>query len=76
MRSNPIVSGDPADEPLWTDKEAEAHLHMHKGFLAKDRVGRARIPFVKIGRAVRYRPDDIRAFIAASTRASTSDIAH
>jgi hypothetical protein len=75
MRTTDTNPGAVADEPLWTDKEAEAYLNMHQGFLAKDRVGPARIPFVKIGRAVRYRPADIRAFIAASTRMSTSDLA-
>ncbi len=60
-------------EPLLTDREAEALLHVHRGFLPKDRIGAARIPFVKIGRAVRYRPSDIRAFIDASVRRSTSD---
>ncbi len=68
----------PADtiEPLLTDREAEALLAVHNGFLAKDRVGPARIPFVKIGRSVRYRPSDIRTFIAGSLRKSTSDTAH
>jgi hypothetical protein len=29
--------------------------------------------FVRLGRAVRYRPEDVEAFIAAGTRCSTSD---
>jgi hypothetical protein len=60
-------------EQLIRDDEAEAILRVHDGFLAKDRLGRARIPFVKIGRAVRYRRADIEAFIAANLRKSTSD---
>jgi hypothetical protein len=29
--------------------------------------------YIKIGRAVRYHPDDVDAFVAASRRRSTSD---
>ena len=62
-------------EPLRTDRQAEEFLNVHHGFLAKDRVGKARIPFVKIGRSVRYRPSDLRAFVASNVRKSTSDTA-
>jgi len=58
---------------LLTESEAEARLRMARGFLAKDRCGKARIPFVKIGRSVRYRLSDLEAFIQASVRNSTSD---
>jgi hypothetical protein len=61
-------------ERLLTSDEAEVLLNVHHGFLAKDRVGTARIPFVKIGRSVKYKPSDLRRFIERSTRASTSDI--
>jgi excisionase family DNA binding protein len=30
-------------------------------------------PFVKVGRCVRYRLEDVEAYVAASTRMSTSD---
>lgn len=62
-------------ERLLTSEEAEALLNMHHGFLAKDRIGKALIPFVKIGRSVKYKPNDLREFIECSTRTSTSDIA-
>ncbi len=58
---------------LLTTTEAEQILGVHAGFLNKDRVEKARIPFVKIGRSVRYRRPDIEAFIAANVRKSTSD---
>lgn len=60
-------------EPLLTDRQTEAVLNVHPGFLAKDRLGKARIPFIKLGRAVRYRPADVRAYLAAQLRTSTSD---
>jgi hypothetical protein len=74
-KSEYIASAElaPANQPLLKDSAAEAILDVHDGFLAKDRVGKARIPFVKIGRAVRYRRADIEAFIAANIRKSTSD---
>lgn len=62
-----------AIERLLSSDEAEALLSVHHGFLAKDRVGKARIPFVKIGRSVKYKPSDLRRFIERSTRTSTSD---
>lgn len=65
----------PELERLLTDREAEGLLNVHHGYLPKDRVGTARIPFVKIGRSVRYRPSDIRNFIASNLRKSTSDTA-
>jgi predicted DNA-binding transcriptional regulator AlpA len=61
-------------EPLLRDPEVEKILGFSKGFCAKDRLGKARIPFVRIGsRAVRYKPADVRKFIEDSMRNSTSD---
>ncbi len=59
--------------PLLKEREVEAMLKVAKGFLAKDRIGKARIPHIKIGRSVRYRLADVLAFIEASIRKSTSD---
>jgi hypothetical protein len=56
------------DETLMTSSELEQLLKVAAGWAAKDRIGRALIPHVKIGRAVRYRMADVRAFIAASVR--------
>ena len=67
MQSNETVS------PLLTDREVEALLNVGKGFLAKDRLGKARIPHIQIGRSVRYRTADVLAFIESSVRKSTSD---
>ncbi len=56
------------DETLITSSELEQLLKVAAGWAAKDQIGRALIPHVKIGRAVRYRMADVRAFIAASVR--------
>lgn len=72
-RDGNIVHGA-TPEKLLTEREAEEILGMARGWLAKDRIGKARIPHVKVGRSVRYQPSEIRAFIAASQRRSTSDM--
>ena len=41
--------------------------------LQKDRVAGDGIPYVKLGRAVRYRLSDLKAHIAKNIRRSTSD---
>lgn len=58
---------------LLCTKEAARLLGVSKAFLDRDRWAGARIPFVRIGsRAVRYRPEDLEAFIASKVRYSTS----
>ena len=64
----------PTFDLLLKDSEVEIILNVHDGFLAKDRVGKARLPFVRIGRSVRYRKSDVVAFIAKNLRQSTSDV--
>jgi predicted DNA-binding transcriptional regulator AlpA len=59
---------------LLTDREVEQRLKLGKGWCAKDRLSKARIPHVKIGRSCRYRLSDVEAFISASMRRSTSDV--
>jgi excisionase family DNA binding protein len=59
---------------LLTTKEAAKYLGVSKAFLERDRWAGARIPFVKVGsRAVRYRPDDLSAYLNSQVRHSTSD---
>jgi len=68
-----VPAGAPKIDRLLTTTEAEQILGVHAGFLNKDRIVSARIPFVKIGRSVRYRRFDVEAFITANVRKSTSD---
>ncbi len=59
---------------LLSTKEAARVLGVSKAFLERDRWAGARIPFVQVGRrAVRYRREDLEAYIATQTRRSTSD---
>lgn len=58
---------------LLCTKEAARYLGVSKAFLDRDRWAGARIPFIRVGsRAVRYRLEDLDAFISAQTRFSTS----
>jgi excisionase family DNA binding protein len=51
-------------ERLLTDKEAADALGVSKSTLQAWRcTGRVPLPFIKLGRAVRYRREDIAAFI-------------
>lgn len=71
--NRPTLFGPESTERLLKSREVEVLLGVAKGFLAKDRVGSARIPYVKISRAVRYRATDVWAFINANMRENTSD---
>jgi excisionase family DNA binding protein len=59
---------------LLTTREAARYLGLSKAFLERDRWAGAKVPFIKIGeRAVRYRIQDLDAYIQSRTRRSTSD---
>ena len=53
---------------LLTQKEAAAFTRMSVKWLERDRWVERRIPYVKIGRAVRYRAEDIAAYIDANVQ--------
>lgn len=60
---------------LLTPKEAAARLRISESTLAKWRmVASRRLPFVKIGAKVLYAETVIEGYIAARSRASTSDV--
>lgn len=61
------------NQELLTTKDAARYLHVSQAFLERDRWAGARIPFIKIGRAVRYRPSELERYINARTRCSTSE---
>lgn len=59
---------------LYTPEEAARLLKLHPQTLAAWRMGKAGVvlPFVKIGRAVRYRHEDIIAFIELNSFTNNS----
>jgi len=62
-------------EELLTTKQAARALGVSEAFLERDRWAGARIRFVRIGqRAVRYRPEDLKAYIEARTEQANAGI--
>lgn len=61
---------------LLTTPQAANYLGVSKAFLERDRWAGARIPFIKLGtRSIRYRLDDLEAYIQKQVRLSTSESA-
>lgn len=59
---------------LLTTREAADRLRLSSATLEKDRIsGKLNIPFLKIGKAVRYDPDHLDQYIETCRRRSTSD---
>ena len=59
---------------LLTTADAAKFLGLSKAFLERDRWAGAKIPFLKVGsRAVRYRAEDLEAYLQTRVRRSTSD---
>jgi hypothetical protein len=67
-----MATGETLIDRLITDDELEALLRVHAGWAAKDRCGKARIPWCKIGKSVRYRTSDVRAFIDQNMKATAA----
>jgi len=58
---------------LLTEQETAALLKVTKKGLQGWRYRGAGPRYVKVGRSVRYRPEDLQAFVLAALRTSTSD---
>jgi predicted DNA-binding transcriptional regulator AlpA len=60
---------------LLSTPQAAKFLNVSLAFLERDRWAGARIPFVKIGsRAVRYRLDDLEAYISTHRQQSVLEV--
>jgi predicted DNA-binding transcriptional regulator AlpA len=59
-------------EPLVTEHEAARMLKMSLTSLRRWRQDGSGPPFCKLGRSVRYQPQDIADFVAAARRTSTA----
>jgi predicted DNA-binding transcriptional regulator AlpA len=61
-------------DPLLSDRDVERITGRARSTLQKDRVVGTGIPFVRIGRLVRYRQSDIQTFLdALPAHRSTSE---
>jgi len=58
---------------LLTEEQARVLLHMSKKALQGWRYRGEGPPFVKLGACVRYRLEDLQAYVLAALRSSTSD---
>lgn len=71
-----LLDAQAALHPLLDDREVERITGRARSTLQKDRVTGAGIPFVRVGRLVRYRRADVAAYIAAlPSLRSTSEVA-
>jgi excisionase family DNA binding protein len=59
--------------PLLTEREAAAILKVSVRTLERWRVSGLGLRFVVMGHSVRYHPDELSRFVAAQSRASTSE---
>ena len=55
------------ESTLMTPEQTAAYLNISERQLQLDRTTKRNIPFVKIGRLVRYRKADLDAYISAQT---------
>jgi excisionase family DNA binding protein len=60
-------------ETYFRPREAADYLRSSESTLAKKRLNGDGPPFVRIGRAIRYRRSDLDAWMARSVRRSTSE---
>lgn len=58
---------------LLTTNEAASRLKLSASTLHKARLNGGGPPFVKLGYSVRYRPEDLDAWVSEQVRKSTSD---
>lgn len=52
---------------LWTQRQTADYLRVSEKWLERDRWLGATIPFIKVGRSVRYRATDVVAYLAVNT---------
>lgn len=68
-----LEAASPDAAILWDERELSAKSGIAVSTLQKQRLRGDGIPFVKMGRLVRYRPQDCAAFFAQRVVNSTSE---
>jgi excisionase family DNA binding protein len=63
----------PSNRPKLRTRDAAHYTGLAKSTLEKLRVRGGGCPFIRIGRAVLYDPDDLDRWLTANRRKSTSD---
>ena len=65
---------DLPESQLLDDKQTAAAMTLQPGTLAVWRsTGRVNLPYIKVGRSVRYRVGDIKKFLESRTRLHTGE---
>jgi hypothetical protein len=63
-----------SESQLLDDRQAASAMTLQPGTLAVWRsTGRVNLPYIKVGRSVRYRVGDIRKFLESRTRLHTGE---
>jgi len=76
LRMNIPIAGATCADRLIDDRELSAIIGRKRSTIQKDRLYGTGIPYVRIGRLVRYRLSDVNAYLAGlPTRHSTSEAA-
>jgi excisionase family DNA binding protein len=71
MKSQPLVATVQASKQLLDERETAEYLDVAQGTLPVWRSsGRYNLPFIKIGRKVRYRRSDLDKWLEERTRSS------
>ena len=69
----PVLSRLTGIRPLLSEQEVSSITGVAPGTLSVWRsTGRVDLPFIKLGRKVAYRPEDVEAFLARNRRNHTS----
>jgi len=64
--TTPAHQSTPIQQRWLTPAEAARHLNCSKNFLDVDRLKLRRIPFARLGRAIRYDVADLDAFLEST----------
>ncbi len=59
--------------PLYDEKRLAMYIGCNVRKLQEDRRTGKGIPYVKVGRLARYRPEDVEEWLARNVRTSTSE---
>ena len=59
-----------AQSPLWDSKQLAEYLGISPRYVGK-LVREGRVPFIRIGRSLKFRPEEISAWVDSRSREST-----
>ena len=66
------LTPNPVGQPLWAEGDLARYLNISVKTLQANRLKGVGVPWIKVGRLVRYRPPDVLAYEEANLCQSTS----